>query len=281
MTQIHPPDATLTHSPFYDCKLKCLFYVDFFAAQGAPTLFSYDPKTGKFTSATITGEGVASFIIPVNECNNRKHVRFAVGLERSVKIVDWDCISSVATVAYTLFEVEKQSQYARNSFFFASVDPTKKRLYAATYRRDTCSNPSAANSSLYSFDCKQGVKSYYKDLEKAPAGLDWYRHTNEFYHIESCTFTVYKNKWNRRTGDLGKVIIIVIKIVPRIDHKFSCYFSGDERIAYDASPNNKRLTYTLGGMAIDKYGLAYIAKFNGSGVAVVDLKLVCYFIQLY
>lgn len=182
-----------------------------FAQPNASAIFCYDPHTGKFTSAVINGEGAVSFLIPIEEwkyrnkkSNERNIISFAVGLERSVKIIDWDCRSPVATVAYTLFEVEQHPKYARNVFHQAKVDLTRKRLYAGTYRLDTCSNSSAPNASLYSFDCEKGVKTYFKDDIKISSGLGWNPRSSEFYHVESCQFSIYAWKWSEKTGNLGK-----------------------------------------------------------------------------
>lgn len=207
----NPENVTLPHNPFFDNELNLLFYSDLFAQPNASAIFCYDPHTAKIHSAVIKGEGAVSFFIPIKECNyrykefnKRNRVRFAVGLERSVKIIDWDCRSPVATVAYTLFAVEQQPKYARNIFHQGKVDPTKKRLYAGTYRLDTCGDTSAANASFYRFDCEKGVTTYLKDDIKISSGLDWNPLTNEFYHVESCQFSIYGWKWNARTGDLSK-----------------------------------------------------------------------------
>lgn len=85
------------------------------------SIFRYDLKAGKVYAAYIQNESSPSFIAPVDRCNGH----FAVGLQNSVKIVQWDGISPIANVIRTFYTVNQNT----TSHFNALVDPKGIKSY--------------------------------------------------------------------------------------------------------------------------------------------------------
>lgn len=79
------------------------------------SIFRYDLKAGKVYAAYIENESSPSFIAPVDRCKGQ----YAVGLQNSVKIIQWDGISPIAHVIRIFYTVKQNT----TSHFNALVDP--------------------------------------------------------------------------------------------------------------------------------------------------------------
>lgn len=120
----------------------------------------YDYKTQKVHRATIKGEANASFIIPLKCCKNQ----LVVGLDRGVKIIEWNGQSSRAKIIRTLFKVEQSPIYSNNNMNDGKASPNGN-LYAGTLRETLCSSSPAASGSLYRYTKDSSVRRLFDDVK--------------------------------------------------------------------------------------------------------------------
>lgn len=73
------------------------------------SIFRYDFNERRVYPATIVGETLVSFIIPIEGCPSQ----FAVSAGRSMKIIEWDGVSREAHVICTVFDVEPNNSQNR------------------------------------------------------------------------------------------------------------------------------------------------------------------------
>lgn len=158
----------------------------------------FDYKLNTIFTATIRGETMPIFIIPVQGCKNQ----FAVGLAHSVKIIGWDGVSPEAFVIRTAFELETDSQYAANHMHRARADP-KKRFFGSTFRSATCNTSTAASGAFYRYTKRGGVKRILGNINVA-SGLDWNVKEKKFYCVDACNYQVREYDWKPKTGAICK-----------------------------------------------------------------------------
>lgn len=185
-----------TYSPHWDEKTQSLYFVDFLS----PTrvLNRYDMRENRIYSATIEGNQVPAFFIPLKKRANQ----FAGGIERTVKIINWNGIDPIGTTSQHLFTVEKSSKYDGNYWDIAKASPSHK-FYGGTYRIEICSFTSAANASLYGYSKEAGVIRLLRN-EKVAAGIDWNEKEKKFYHIDSCNGIIREFDYDPKTFELCK-----------------------------------------------------------------------------
>lgn len=108
------PNLVLGESPHWDEAHQSLFYNDIYGKEAS--ILRYDYAENKVYSATIDGEKVIGFIIPVANTTDE----YAVGLGRRVGIVHWDGISSKAKLGPIAFEADESDE---NRFNDSKADP--------------------------------------------------------------------------------------------------------------------------------------------------------------
>lgn len=167
-----------TYSPHFCEETQSLYFVDFLSQNRI--LNRYDLRKKRIYSTTIEGNQVPAFFIPLKGRPNQ----FAGGIERTVKIINWNGIDSIATTSQHLFTVEKSSKYDGNYWNSAKASPWHK-FYGGTYRSEICSFSSAANGSLYAFSKKIGVVRLLKN-EKVASEIEWNVKEKKVYHVDSC-----------------------------------------------------------------------------------------------
>lgn len=109
-----PLDSYAAH---WDAKTLSLFFV----AYNLPTqcLFRYDYKSKMLYGASIdAGYILPGFIIPI-ECS---HNQYAVGIQRTIMIIEWDGFSPVARFIRNATSVEQNPIYNTNGFDRGIVD---------------------------------------------------------------------------------------------------------------------------------------------------------------
>lgn len=174
------------YSPFWDDITQSLYFVDFDIVDQC--LFRYDFRQKTLYAAGIEGGFTnPSFIIPLKNCPSQ----FAVSIERTVMIIQWDGVSSMARFVRNVTAVEQNPIYDGNHFDRAKVDP-KGRLYAGTYRTDYCPSQSAsANGSLYLFEKNHNIQTLIANTKSA-TGLSFDKKKNFFTSL-IIAITFYQN----------------------------------------------------------------------------------------
>lgn len=139
------PQTIVGTRAHWDVHAQSLYYND---VEGS--ILRYDYKENKVYSATIDGESVIGFIIPVaNTTKTCEYDEYALGLGRRVGIVHWDGKSPKAAIGPIAFEVEEGK--ANNRFNAAKADPVG-RFYGGTMRSEKCGDHfDVAAGSLYKY----------------------------------------------------------------------------------------------------------------------------------
>lgn len=76
------------------------------------------------------------------------HNQFAVGFhDRTVKLVYWDGISSLAIITGNIFEVQQDTYYNENLWHMVKTDPVG-RFYGGTMPIQLCTHSSAPDGSF-------------------------------------------------------------------------------------------------------------------------------------
>lgn len=179
--------GTRTH---WDDQSQSLYYCD---VSGA-SILRYDYKENKVYSATIDGENIIAFIIPVADTTDE----FALGLGRRVAKVRWDGKSPKATLNSIAFEVE--SDKTDNRFNAAKADP-QGRFYGGTMRSEKFDLFEIAAGAVYKHVKGDGTKEVLNNIYVSN-GMAWNETNNKCYYIDSCKFDVKEYDWNPSTGDL-------------------------------------------------------------------------------
>lgn len=205
------------------------------------------------------------FIIPIKGCQNQ----FAVGIGRSVKIIQWDGMSADVTTLGTLFNVEADSIYADNSYDFAKVGP-KGGLWAGTYRAAVCdTNSTAASGSIYRYTKQKGVKRIIPNINVA-GGFDWYAKDKKFYNLDTCANQLTEYDWNPKTLAICKSKKEILKKIFNIQ----TVISGNPRLVYDFGGRSQ--SFGPLGMTVDKTGMVYVAMFTTGTVLKINPR---YFVK--
>lgn len=160
----------------------------------------YDMRKNRIYSATLDGNEVPSFLIPLK--NRPNH--FACGIERTVKVIKWNGRDRIATVMKPLFGVEQSKKYTKNLWNMAKASPSHK-FFGGTYCTEICSLSSSANASFYRYSEKFDVKRLLTDI-KVSSGLDWNVKEKKFYHVDSCNGIIREFQYDPKTMELCKRI---------------------------------------------------------------------------
>lgn len=124
------PKNDLGEGPHWDERTQSLYYVDIYGKEG--TVLRYDYKENKVYSASIDGEEVVSFIIPVANTAGQ----YAVGIRKRVGIIEWNGVSPKAKLGPIAFEVNEDDN---NRFNDAKADP-QGRFYGMPILKFRISN---------------------------------------------------------------------------------------------------------------------------------------------
>lgn len=136
-----------------------------------------------------------------------KKNQFAVGIGRSIEIIQWDGYSAGAEVIRTVINVEPSDFYKFNAFDDAKADPCG-RFFGGTLRgKALCTDdPNVANASLYSYTKTQGLIQWRSDVYISN-GLTWNKKKKKFYYNDSCKFNIKENDWDPKTGAICRLIV--------------------------------------------------------------------------
>lgn len=196
-----PNSPILLHgeAPHWDEAKQSLYFIDRFSVN--VSLFRYDYRSNQFSSATILEDGVIqiqpSFVIPLDRPANQ----FALGIGDSVKIAAWNGDSATAIVVKVLFTVE-QFNGNKTHFNDAKADP-EGRFNGGTMSIKVCNFATNAWGGFYQRLRGEQV-TLVSNRIKVSNGLTWDEVHNLFYYVDSCTLTVQKFNWNRRTGEISE-----------------------------------------------------------------------------
>lgn len=204
MEQLPSPRSLCGEGPHWDIERQSLFYIDIYGPNS--TMLRYDYNLNKTFVSTVDNEPLMTFILPIKGTTDQ----FLIGTTNEAKVIRWDGISSKGEVLRTAFEVEKDDFYKTNRFNDAKADPTG-RFLGGTQRFKECDRSSLdlANASLYSFDHEHGVRQLRENIFISN-GLTWVNKTNKFYYIDSCTNDVKEFDYDLATGDLCKLLIVLL-----------------------------------------------------------------------
>lgn len=154
-----------------------------------------------FYAATILQNGVIqiqpSFVIPLEKPKNR----YAIGIDNSVKLVDWNGVSPTANVVDVLIQVE-QANGNKTHFNDAKAD-SEGRFYGGTMSIKVCNFATNVYGGLYERSKKNGLK-ILDDRIKVSNGLTWDEDLGFFYYVDSCTLTIKVFDYNKKTGEISE-----------------------------------------------------------------------------
>lgn len=152
----------------------------------------YDYIGKKLYSAAIDGVPAPSFLIPIENSENR----FLVGhrINRTFYEIEWNGKDSSATIVREIFDVETASKYATNFVNIGKASPSK-HLFFGTNVGGICGDSGPVNASLYLYNELFGVKQLVKNVI-ASSGLAWNRKSNKLYYIDSCKYDIREFDWN-------------------------------------------------------------------------------------
>jgi len=234
------PISVIGEGPHWDVESQSLYYNDIYGHESS--VLRYDYRENKTYTATIDGEPVVSFIIPVANTTDQ----FAVGIGRRVGVIQWDGKSPKAKLVRVVFEVETGPAYKDNRFNDAKADPSG-RFYGGTMRLEECGDLFAsANGSFYKYAPEEGVVKLRENVSVSN-GLTWNAKTNKFYYIDTCQIDVKEFDYDPKTGHIS-----------------------NERVVIDFRVNGERPSFLPDGMTIDTEGNLYVATWGGSKVLKVN-----------
>lgn len=256
------PKSVLGEGPHWDAESQSLYYNDIYGTEYS--ILRYSPAENKTYGATIDGEPVVSFIIPVAGTTDQ----FAVGIGRRVGIVQWDGKSPKGKLLRVVFEVEDAAEFNENRFNDAKTDPTG-RLYAGTMRREECGDLfKLSHGAFYKFAANESLVTL-RDPVRISNGLTWNEKTNKFYFIDSCDLDVKEFDYDPATGNICKFISQIDSSNNPLAHScFASYsiFTANERVVIDFTINGELPGFFPDGMTIDTDGYLYVATWDGSKV---------------
>jgi len=238
------PKSNLGEGPHWDEITQSLYYNDIYGKEA--TILRYDFKENKTYSATIDGEPIVSFIIPVANSVDHYADRYAVGIGRRVGIIQWDGKSSHGKLLHIGFEVEEDDKYKNNRFNDAKADPIG-RFYGGTMRFEELGDLfEVAGGSFYQYTKGEGVKTLLQNIYVSN-GLAWNEDIHKFYYIDSVKLDVKEFDYDPMSGDIS-----------------------NPRVVIDFRVNGERPGFIPDGMTIDTEGNLYVATWGGSKVLKVN-----------
>lgn len=189
------PQSLCGEGPHWDVETQSLYYIDIYGPNA--TLLRYDFEENRTYAATVDGEPLMTFILPVNGTTDQ----FLVGTKSAAKIIRWDGKSLKGQLVRTLFEIEVN--ITTNRFNDAKSDPVG-RFFGGTQRMTECDRSNnLPNASFYRYDRETGVKLIRNNVAISN-GLTWVIQTNKFYYIDSCRHDILGYDYNIDTGELCK-----------------------------------------------------------------------------
>lgn len=191
------PKSVLGEGPHWDAETQSLYYIDIYGTEYS--ILRYSPAENKTYGATIDGEPVVSFIIPVAGTADE----FAVGIGRRVGIVQWDGKSPKGQLVRVALEVEDTAEFKHNRFNDAKTDPSG-RLYAGTMRIEDCDLFTHSHGAFYKFAANEPLVKL-RDPVRISNGLTWNEKTNKFYFVDSCDLDVKEFDYDPATGNICKL----------------------------------------------------------------------------
>lgn len=234
------PLSVLGEGPHWDIETQSLYYIDIYGNKAS--INRYDYAENKTYGATVDGEPVIGFIIPVEGSKNE----FAIGIGRRVGIISWDGKSPKAKLVRIALEVEKGERYKTNRFNDAKADPTG-RFYGGTMRLEECGDIfEAAEGSFYKY-AKDEELSMLKTNIGVSNGLAWNAEKGKFYYIDTCTSDVKEFDYDSKTGNIS-----------------------NEKVLIDFRVNGERPSFGPDGMTIDAEGNLYVCTWGGSKIMKID-----------
>lgn len=200
---VQSPKSNLGEGPHWDEFTQSLYYNDIYGKEA--TILRYDFKQNKTYTATIDGEPIVSFIIPVANSVDHYSDRYAVGIGRRVGIIQWDGKSSKAKLLHIAFEVEEDDKYINNRFNDAKADPIG-RFYGGTMRFEELGDLfEVAGGSFYQYTKGEGVQTLLRNVHVSN-GLAWNEDIHKFYYIDSVKLDVKEFDYDPKSGDICKNI---------------------------------------------------------------------------
>lgn len=169
----------------------------------------YDDIEQKLYSATIHGIPDPAYIIPISKRLNQ----FVVSsmMHRSVYVIEWNGIDSIATIVRKVFRVETSPEYFKSFMNIGKASPDK-HLYTGTNVGDICADAGPVNASLYRYTKETGVTQLKRNVI-ASSGMAWNRNTNKFYYIDSCKYNIREYDWSPNTDLIRKLFRIITENV--------------------------------------------------------------------
>jgi len=189
------PASVLGEGPHWCVKRQSLYYNDIYGDK--QSISRYDYQQDKTYNATIAGHPVISFIIPVDGSDNQ----FILGSGKQIVLIQWDGLSSKASVVSVVGEVEPNMP--ENRFNDAKCDPFG-RFYGGTMRIEVGNDI---------FEKRLGTFYRYTKREQfvplrasigVSNGLTWNQKTNKFYYIDSVDLDVKEFDYDPATGNICK-----------------------------------------------------------------------------
>ncbi|XP_063704399.1 regucalcin-like isoform X2 [Culicoides brevitarsis] len=230
------PLNVLGEGPHWDADRQCLYWNDIYGG----TIHRYDEKENKAYQATVEGEPVIGFIIPVFGHPDQ----FILGTGTRVIRISWDGKSPKATKIGIVGEVEQDRTNTR--FNDAKVDP-RGRLFAGTMRLEECGDIFAARwGTFYRYTKTDGFKGLKTHIGVSN-GLTWNEKTNKFYYIDSCDLDVKEFDYEPRTGEIS-----------------------NERKVINLDNGVRPPPFVPDGMTSDTEGNLYVATFGGSKILKIN-----------
>lgn len=191
------PKSEIGEGPHWDEKSQSLYYVDIFGTEYS--VLRYCSLVDRTYGATIDGEPVVSFIIPVYGTKDE----FAVGLRHRVGIIRWNGKSRKAKLIRIAEDIENCKPYWENRFNDAKADP-RHRLWAGTMRVEECDKPEIPTyGNLFRFSADEPAYTVSKPNSiQISNGLAFDKKRGKFYYIDSCDYNVVVYDYDSRTGNI-------------------------------------------------------------------------------
>lgn len=207
---VSSPKSVLGEGPHWDAESQSLYYNDIYGTEYS--ILRYSPAENKTYGATIDGEPVVSFIIPVAGSTDE----FAVGIGRRVGVVQWDGKSPKAKWVRVALEVEDSEEFKENRFNDAKADPSG-RLYAGTMHVENIDLFKQSHGAFYKFAAGESLAKLREPV-RISNGLAWNEKTKKFYYIDSCDLDVKEFDYDLKTGNLCKLIYSLYIDTARTSH---------------------------------------------------------------
>lgn len=256
------PKSVIGEGPHWDEESQSLYYVDIFGTEYS--VLRYCPMENKTYGATIDGEPVVSFIIPLEGRKNQ----FAVGIGQRVGIIKWNGKSRKAKLSRIALEVENcpGPEYRGNRFNDGKADP-HGRVFAGTMRKEECDHPEIQTyGNLFRFGDGEppATVSDPKSIQISN-GLAWNEKRGKMYYINSCDYNVAEFDYDPSTGNIGELKMCLTH--GRHDALHFCYVITGNKRSFVNFTTDRGLP---DGMTIDTKGNLYVAKFGGGEIVKVN-----------